>query len=55
MVVLTTINLKVKSLHIETHEWHLQKGMFVRVENLGIEQQCKMGFEKGHMHVVIII
>jgi hypothetical protein len=29
--------------------------MFVRVENFGIESKCKRGFEKGDMHVVIII
>ncbi len=29
--------------------------MFVKVENFGIESKSKMGFEKGDMHVVIII
>jgi hypothetical protein len=29
---LTTIILKVKSLHIEMYEQHLQKNMFMRVE-----------------------
>jgi hypothetical protein len=29
--------------------------MFVRVENFGIESKSKRGFEKGDMHVVIII
>jgi hypothetical protein len=29
---LTTIILKVKSLHVKMHEQHLQKGMFVKVE-----------------------
>jgi hypothetical protein len=29
--------------------------MFVRVENVGIESKFKRGFEKGDMHVVIII
>jgi hypothetical protein len=29
-----------------------QKGMFVRVENFGIESKSKRGFEKGDMHVV---
>jgi hypothetical protein len=29
-----------------------QKGMFVRVENFGIESKSKRGLEKGDMHVV---
>jgi hypothetical protein len=29
--------------------------MFVRVENFGIESKSKKGFDKGDMHVVIII
>jgi len=28
----TTITLKVKSIHIEMHEHHLQKNMFVKLE-----------------------
>jgi hypothetical protein len=52
---LTTIILRVKSLHIEMHEHHLQKCMFVKVENFGIESNSKRGFEKGDMHIVIII
>jgi hypothetical protein len=51
----TTITLKVKSLHVKMHEQHLQKNMFVMVENFGIESKLKRGFEKGDMHVVIII
>jgi hypothetical protein len=31
---LTTITLRMKSLHIEMHEQLLQKGMYVKVENL---------------------
>jgi len=29
--------------------------MFVKVENFNIESKSKKGFEKGDMHVVIII
>ncbi len=29
--------------------------MFVKVENFGIESKSKRGFEKGDMHVVIIV
>jgi hypothetical protein len=54
-VALTTITLKVKSSHIEMHEQHLLKGMFVRVENFGIKSRSKRGFEKRDMHVVITI
>jgi hypothetical protein len=55
MVTLTTIILKVKLLHINMHELHLQKGMFVRVDNFGIESRFKRGFEKGDMHIVMTI
>ncbi len=54
-VVLTTIILKVKLSHINMHEQHLQKGMFVRVKFFGIESKSKRGFEKGDMHIVITI
>ncbi len=37
------------------HEWYLQKGMFVRVKNFGIELKSKRDFEKDDMHVVITI
>ncbi len=53
--IITTITLRVKSPYIKMHEQHLQKGMFVRVENFGIESKSKRGFEKGDMHVVITI
>jgi hypothetical protein len=53
--ILTKITLKVKSLHIEMHEQHLQKGMSTKVENFIIESKLKKGFEKGDMHVVITI
>jgi hypothetical protein len=49
---LTTITLRVKSPYIEIHEHQLQKGMFVRMENFGIESKSKKGFEKGDMHDV---
>jgi hypothetical protein len=55
MGALTTIILKVKLLHVKMHEQHLQKGMFIKVENFGLELKSKRGFEKGDMHVVIII
>jgi hypothetical protein len=50
---LTMIILRVKLLHIEMHEHHLQKNMCVKVENFGIESNSKRGFEKNDMHVVI--
>jgi hypothetical protein len=37
------------------HEQHLQKGVFVRLENFDIESKSKNGFEKGDMHVVITV
>ncbi len=52
---MTTITLKVKSPYIKMYEQHLQKCMFVRVENFGIESKSKRGFEKSDMHVVITI
>jgi hypothetical protein len=54
-VALTTITLRVKSPHIEMHEQHLQKGMFMKMENVRIKLKSKRGFEKGDMHVVITI
>jgi hypothetical protein len=53
--ILTTITLRVKLFHIDMHEQHLQKGMFVRVEIFHIKSKSKSGFEKGDMHVVITI
>jgi len=55
MVTLTTITLRVKSPHIDMHEQHLQKGMFVKVEIFCIKSKSKEGIEKGDMHVVIKI
>jgi hypothetical protein len=55
MATLTTIILKVKLHYIEMHEQHLQKGIYMKVENFGIESKFKRGFEKDDMHVVIII
>jgi hypothetical protein len=52
---LNIVTLRVKSPYIEMHEPHLQKNMFVRVENFGIESKSKRGFEKGDMHLVITI
>jgi hypothetical protein len=53
---ITTIKvLKVKLPYIEMHEHHLQKCMFVKVENFGIESKSKRGFEISDMYVVITI
>jgi hypothetical protein len=52
--ILNIITLRVKSLHIDMHEQHLQKGMFLGVENFGIESRSRSAFEKGDIHVVII-
>jgi hypothetical protein len=53
--ILTTITLRVKLLYIKMFEQHLQKRMFVKVENFNIESKSKKGFEKSDMHVVMII
>ncbi len=45
----------MKLPYIEMHEQHLQKGMFVRVENFSIDSKSKRGFKKHDMHVVITI
>jgi hypothetical protein len=45
--ILTTITMRVKSPHLEMHEQHLQKNMFVKVEFFCIESKSKRGFEKG--------
>jgi hypothetical protein len=47
--------LKVKSPHIDMHEQHLQKCMFVKVNVFCIESKSKRGFKKCDMHVVITI
>jgi hypothetical protein len=52
---LTTITLRMKSPHVKMHEQHLQKGMFVGMENFGIESKSKKVFEKCDMHFVITI
>jgi copper(I)-binding protein len=52
---LTTITLRVKLPYIEMHEQHLQKGMFMKVENFDIKPKSKRGFEKGDMHVIITL
>jgi hypothetical protein len=54
-ITLTIITLRMKSPHIKMHEQHLQKGMFVGMENFSIESKSKRGFEKCDMHVVITI
>jgi hypothetical protein len=40
-VALTTITLRVTSPHIKMHKQHLQKCMFMKVENFGIDQNPK--------------
>jgi hypothetical protein len=35
----------MKSPHIKMHEQHLQKGMFVEMENFGIESKSEKVFE----------
>jgi hypothetical protein len=45
----------MKSPQIKMHEQHLQKGMFVGMENFGIKSKSKRGFEKCDMNVVITI
>jgi hypothetical protein len=55
MASLTIITLKAYSPHIEMHKQVLQKGMYVKVENFGIELKCKRALEKSDMHVVIAI
>jgi hypothetical protein len=55
MASLAIIILKAYSPHIKMHEQLLQKGMYVKVENFGIELKCKRGLEKSDMHVVITI
>jgi hypothetical protein len=37
------------------HEQYLQECMFMKVKNFNIESKFKKRFEKGDMHVVIII
>ncbi len=46
MVTLTIITLKVKLPHIEMHEQHLQKCMFVKVDNFNIESKSKRVLRK---------
>jgi len=53
--VALTITLRMNLSYIDMHEQHLQKGMFVRVNFLGISSKSKKGFEKDDMHVVITI
>jgi len=45
-IALTTITLRVKLPHKKIHEQHLQKNMFVRVENFGIESKLKRVLRK---------
>jgi hypothetical protein len=43
---MTIVTLRMKSLHIEMHEHLLQKGVYVRVQNIGIGSKFNRGFEK---------
>jgi hypothetical protein len=45
-VALTAFILRVKSLHVKTHEQHLQKDRFVKVEILALNQSLKGVFKK---------
>jgi hypothetical protein len=54
-VILTIVTLKVKSPHVNMHEHYVQKEVFLRVENFNIERDFERGFEKGDVHVVIIV
>jgi hypothetical protein len=56
IITITTIALRVKSPHIEIHEEHLQKNMFMIVENFNIESKLKRGFKKrGSTTIVSLI
>jgi hypothetical protein len=44
--VMTIVTLTIKSSHIEMHEHLLQKGIYVRVENIDIGSKFNWGFEK---------
>jgi hypothetical protein len=54
-VVLSMIILRVKSPHIEMNEQLLKKRMYVKVEFFCIDSKSKRGFEKGDIHIVIIV
>jgi hypothetical protein len=54
-VGLTTITLRVKSPHIQMHEDVLQKGLYVKVENFGIEAKSQRGFEKRDMPNILMV
>jgi hypothetical protein len=41
------ITLRIKSPHIQMHEIVLQKRLYVKVENFGIEVRIKGGLKKG--------
>jgi hypothetical protein len=54
-VILNKIILRVKSPHIEMNEQLLKKKMYVKVEFFCIESKSKWGFERGDIHIVIIV
>jgi hypothetical protein len=52
-VGLIMISLRVKSPHIQMHENVLQKWLYVKVKNFGIEVGSQRGFEKGNMSIIL--
>jgi hypothetical protein len=54
-VGLTMITLRIKSPHIQMHENVLQKWLYVKVKNFGIEVGSHKGFEKGNIPIILIV
>jgi len=54
-IILSMIILRVKSPHIEMNEQLLKKKMYVKVIFFCIKSKSKQSFEKGDMHIIIII
>ncbi len=54
IIGLTTITLHVKSPHIQMCE-NVQKRLYVKVENFGIEVRFQKGFEIGDMPIILIV
>jgi len=54
-VGLTMITLWVKSPHIQMHENVLQKGLYIKVENFGIEVRSQRGFEKREIPIILVV
>jgi hypothetical protein len=54
----TTITMMIKNTSmnlIEEHQACLQKGLYVRVENFGLEERTQKNFQKGDMPVIIVV